>query len=101
MKILCLFKKNMKYLGVYAPKSIDNSKSYKLVLLLIFMLLFSMMTGIYLFCEAETLIEISDGINAVLSALGIFFAFGLFSWHSSNVFRLIEAIESAIQTRKF
>lgn len=102
MKIFCLFQSHFADVGIYVPKSFEDSKfrfNLKSLLILIYITIFSLLTGIHLFFKTQSLTEISDGIHGFSSPLIILLFLYIFFGQTTNVFKLIDSFESAIQTR--
>lgn len=102
MKLFCLLQKYFEMFGIYKTQVYEPSKRFNIrnSLPFIFLLLLSVLAGIYLIFEAKTLNEISNSINSFTSTLTIAGNFAVIIWQTPTIFSLIESFEELIQRRK-
>lgn len=101
IKMFCFLQRHLNLLGVHAPEAFKefNSLNLKNYALLICEFLFFIMSAIYLFHDAQTVNEVSNGIFSCSASLAIVCAIIVLLWQSPNMFKLIESFEIIIQKR--
>lgn len=102
MKLFCLLQKHFKIWGIHNQQSFETSNTFNLrnSLSLTYLLLFSIMAGINFIFETKTMKDISNGIQSFSTPFATAFNMAIIILQSSNIFSLIESIETLVQTRK-
>lgn len=103
MQIFGAIKRSMALLHVHPPKSLGNFHRFNLmnVMIVAFLIVATILTGMFFALEAETFDDYSSSIHASTSAgLGAFVILMIII-KTAEAYKLIELIEQQIQQRKF
>lgn len=102
VKIFQAIQKSLANLGYYRPQSFENFQRFnsRNLLILSIFLMGSILSGIFFFYEAKTILEYSQTIYSLATSLGMLFVFGNFLYKMKNVNELIVNFEKIIKKRE-